>query len=60
MHVHEIKRRVDESEYEVDPRLVAEAMLRHAISYRRWWNPRSTVLMPAEARFTPAPDSSLT
>lgn len=59
MHVKEIKRRVTEHEYEVDPRLVADAMLRHAISYRRWWNPHSTCLTPADARLTPG-DSPLT
>lgn len=52
MELQDIKRRVDEREYVVEPHLVAEAMLRHAISYRRWWNPRSPSLTPADARVT--------
>lgn len=52
MRMQEIKRRIQRSEYVVDPRMVAEAMLRHAISYRRWWNPRKACATPAEVRFT--------
>jgi hypothetical protein len=52
MNVYEIKRRVEHADYEVDPVLVTEAMLRHALSYRRWWNPRMEHLAPPETRFT--------
>lgn len=52
MNVQDIKQRVDEHEYDVDAHLVAEAMLRHALSYRRWWNPRNPSLTPFDARLT--------
>ena len=33
--------RVQRADYVVDPAAVADAMMRHAVSQRRWWNPRS-------------------
>lgn len=50
MRVQEIKGSVQRAEYEVDPHLVAEAMYRHAVSYNRWWKPRSACGTPAEVR----------
>ncbi|MEA2156111.1 MAG: hypothetical protein QOE11_2251 [Solirubrobacteraceae bacterium] len=46
MQVQEIKRRVQRSDYVVDPPTVAAAMLRHAVSQRRWWNPRKVCGAP--------------
>lgn len=47
MRVHELRLRVQRSEYVIDPVLVAEAMLRHALSHRRWWNPVVLCGIPA-------------
>lgn len=52
MRLQELKLRVERADYVVDPALVAAAMLRHAVSHRRCWNPRAV-------RATP-PDSSTT
>ena len=39
MRTHELKLRIERADYDVDPFILAEAILRHAISHRRWWNP---------------------
>lgn len=52
MHMDEIKLRIQRADYVVDPALVAEAMLRRALSHRRCWKPRAAWETP--------PDSSLT
>ena len=46
MRLLELKARVQRAEYEVDPPTVALALLRHAVSQRRWWNPRMFRAMP--------------
>lgn len=46
MRTRELKLRIARAEYVIDPRAVAEAMLRHAISHRRWWNPDAACLTP--------------
>jgi hypothetical protein len=46
MRLHELKARIQRSDYDVDPGTVAAALLRHAVSYRRWWNPRTSMLLP--------------
>ena len=51
MRTHELKLRIERADYDVDPFILAEAMLRHAISQRRWWN-------PVADRATPAADST--
>lgn len=47
MRLQEIKARVQRSDYVVDPPAVAMAMIRHAVSQRRWWNPRTFCGVPA-------------
>jgi hypothetical protein len=39
MHMHDLKARIQRADYVIDPAMVAVAMIRHAISQRRWWNP---------------------
>ena len=51
MRTHELKLRIERADYDVDPFVLAEAMLRHAISHRRWWN-------PVAVRATPPADSA--
>lgn len=46
MRTQELKLRIARAEYAIDPRAVADAMLRHAISHRRWWNPVAACLTP--------------
>lgn len=46
MRTQDLKLRIARAEYVIDPRAVADAMLRHAISHRRWWNPRADRLAP--------------
>lgn len=53
MRMQEIKLRVQRADYTVDPALVAEAMLRHAISQRRCWKPRAFWRTPADSSSTP-------
>jgi hypothetical protein len=53
MRTQELKRRVERAEYVVDPEAVADAMLRHALSQRRWWNPLADRSMPASDSTTP-------
>ena len=52
MRMQELKLRVQRADYVVDPALVAEAMLRHAVSHRRCWNPRAAWAAPAERNST--------
>lgn len=52
MRMQEIKLRVQRADYTVDPVLVAEAMLRHAVSHRRCWKPRASWAMPADSSST--------
>jgi hypothetical protein len=53
MTMREIKQRVQSADYAIDSTLVAEAMLRHAVSHRRCWNPRAVWAMPAASSSTP-------
>jgi hypothetical protein len=53
MRTEELKLRVQRADYVVDPAAVAEAMLRHAVSHRRWWNPSAGCSMPREHRTAP-------
>jgi hypothetical protein len=47
MRLHELKARIQRSDYHVDPGTVAAAVIRHAISHRRWWKPRTSILVPS-------------
>jgi len=56
MRTQELKLRIQRADYVVDPDVVAEAMLRHAVSHRRWWNPVAVcALPPADSRASGAP-----
>ncbi len=46
MRLQELKDRVQRSDYAVDPAAVAAAIIRHTVSYRRWWNPRASCFTP--------------
>ena len=48
MRMQELKLRIQRADYVVDPALVAEAMLRHAVSYKRCWKPRTVWATPAD------------
>ena len=48
MRTEELKRRIQHANYVIDVAAVAEAMLRHAISHRRWWNPSTVCEAPPE------------
>lgn len=48
MRMQELKLRIQRADYVVDPALVAEAMLRRAVSYKRCWNPRTDWATPAD------------
>ena len=52
MRLQELKLRVQGADYVVDPALVAAAMLRHALSQRRCWNPRVVCAAPAASSTT--------
>ena len=52
MRTQELKQRVQRQDYVVDPALVAEAMLRHALSYRRCWKPHTACATPAASSTT--------
>ncbi len=54
MRMQAIKLRVQRADYTVDPALVAEAMLRHAVSYRRCWKPPAAWATPPDRSSTPA------
>lgn len=47
MRTQELKLRIQSADYVVDPAAVAEAMLRHALSQRRWWNPVAACATPS-------------
>ena len=55
MRIHDLRLRVERAEYPIDPHAVANAMLRHAISQRRWWNPDARCSTPPADSTTPAP-----
>jgi hypothetical protein len=46
MRTQELKLRIQRADYVIDPVAVAEAMLRHALSHRRWWNPIAVCVIP--------------
>ena len=52
MRLQELKLRVARADYVVDPALVAAAMLRHAVSQRRCWNPRAVRATPPDSNTT--------
>jgi len=52
MRMQELKLRVQRADYVIDPPLVATAMIRHAVSQRRWWNPRTSRATPASRSTT--------
>ena len=54
MRTQELKLRVQRADYVVDPAVVAAAMIRHAISHRRCWNPRTVRTTPAALSTTSA------
>ena len=53
MRTHELKLRIQRADYVVDPVAVAGAMLRHALSHRRWWNPIALRSVPPTDSTTP-------
>ncbi len=53
MRTQELKARIERAEYVVDPRAVADAMLRRAISQRRCWNPATDRRTPSHHSATP-------
>ena len=53
-----LKLRVQRAEYAIDPGTVAEAMIRHAVSHRRWWNPPTTRRAPPALSTTSAGPSA--
>ena len=60
MRTHELKLRIERADYDVDPRVLAEAMLRHAISHRRWWNPVAACDTPcADSTTSGEPETTL-
>ena len=52
MRTHELRLRIQRADYVIDPVLVAEAMFRHALSQRRWWNPVAGCARPAASMTT--------
>jgi hypothetical protein len=46
MQTQELKLRVQRADYVVDPQVVAAAIIRHAISHRRCWKPRTVLGTP--------------
>ncbi len=50
MRIEDIKQRVERADYVVDPAVVAEAMLRRVVAYRRCWKPDSSWGTPPEQR----------
>ncbi len=47
MRIGELKLQVQRSDYVIDAPAVATAMMRHAVSQRRWWNPCTSRATPA-------------
>jgi hypothetical protein len=60
MRTHELRLRIEQSQYSIDPHAVADAMLRHAISHRRWWNPCGVRATPPADSVTPGGPSATT
>ena len=54
MRMHQLRARVQRAEYVVDADAVAEAYLRHAVSYSRCWKPRAERGPLASDSVTPA------
>jgi hypothetical protein len=54
MRTQELKLRVQRADYIIDPAIVAAAVIRHAISHRRCWNPRTVCATPAALSTTSA------
>lgn len=54
MRIQELKHRVQCATYVVDPPVVALAMIRHSVSQRRWWNPRTSLRTPPARSTTSA------
>jgi len=52
MRIRQLKLQVQRADYVVDPPMVAAAMIRHAVSQRRWWNPRTSRATPAASSTT--------
>ncbi len=52
MRMQELKQRVQREDYVVDPVLVAEAMLRRAVTHRRCWKPRTACALPPDSNTT--------
>ncbi len=60
IRTQELRLRIERSQYSIDPRAVADAMLRHAISQRRWWNPPGVRATPPADSVTPGGPSATT
>ena len=58
IRTQELKLRIEQSEYTIDPNAVAAAMLRHAVSQRRWWNPTASRATPSSVSATPGAPSA--
>ena len=54
MRMQDLKLCVERSDYIVDPALVAAALLRKNVSYRRCWKPRVAWTAPSQSSSTPA------
>lgn len=54
MRTQELKLRVQRADYVVDPQVVAAAIIRHAISHRRCWKPRTVRRTPPALSTTSA------
>lgn len=54
MRLRELERRVRRADYEIDPRTIAHAMLRRAVSHRRCWKPASAWRLPPALSATSA------
>jgi hypothetical protein len=52
--MQELKLRVQRADYVVDPEVVAAAIIRHAISQRRCWKPRTVLRTPPALSTTSA------
>jgi hypothetical protein len=58
MQTQELKLRVQRADYVVDPEVVAAAIIRHAISHRRCWKPRTVLRTPPALSTTSGGPSS--
>lgn len=52
MRIRQLKLQVQRADYVIDPPMVATAMIRHAVSQRRWWNPRTSRATPPASSTT--------